>query len=91
MKRVLSVGFAILLLVTSLSVGIAAQDQGNSPIQACVALGVSPAVCATCVVAGITHGGADYGPCFCKYDATLLAQFKNFGECVVYVQKNIRP
>lgn len=91
MKRVLSVAFALALLAGSLSVAVVAQDQGNSPVKACVALGVNPDVCATCVVAGITHGGADYGPCYCKWDQDIRSRFETMGQCVEWVQKNLRP
>jgi len=91
MKRVLSVAFALVLLVGSLSVTVIAQEQSRSPIKGCVALGISPAVCATCLVAGITNNAQDYGACYCKYDQGLRSQFKTMGECVVFVQKTLRP
>jgi len=91
MKRVLAVVFALVLLVGSLSVTVIAQEQGRSPIKACVALGFSPAVCATCFVAGITHDAEDYGACYCKYDEGLRSRFETMGKCVEYVQKTLRP
>ena len=91
MKRVLSVAFALALLAGSLSVAVVAQDQGNSPVKACVALGVNPDVCATCVVAGITHDAEDYGACYCKYDQELRSRFETMGKCVEFVQKTLRP
>ena len=90
MKRSYLVVIAVLLLVGSLSVTAVAQNHGQSKIQRCVALGVKPAVCATCVVAGMGNDAQDYGACFCKYDTRLLAQFENMGQCVKWVQDNYR-
>jgi opacity protein-like surface antigen len=91
MKRVLIVAVALVALVGCLSATAAAQSNSPMPIKACVALGSSPAVCATCLVAGITNGANDYGPCYCKYDSKLLARFKNMGDCVKFVQATLRP
>ena len=90
MMRSYLVVVAILLLVGSLSVTAVAQSQGQSKVQRCVALGVKASVCATCVVAGMGNDAQDYGPCFCKYDSALLAQFENMGQCVKWVQANYR-
>jgi hypothetical protein len=91
MRRTLFVALAVLLVVTSLAVVTRAQTQGQSPIQACVALGYNPDVCATCLLAGITHDAQDYGPCFCKFQPGLLDKFKNMGDCVKWVNENMRP
>ena len=92
MKKILLIAFTLALLTVSLSI-TAVADSKSGEVQACVALGVKPDVCANCLIAGIdrVHGRldlGDYGPCFCKFDPQLRAQFPNMGACVSYVQQN---
>lgn len=93
MKKVILVACALVLVVGSLSMMAVGQDpdQSQSQVQACTAMGYQADICATCAVAGIAHGGQDYGPCFCKFDQALRSQFATMGECVVYVQQTLRP
>ena len=92
MKKKLLITFTLALLVVSFAFTLSADS--NSNIQACVqATGFSADLCANCTAA--IGGAGDVGPCLCKLFRTISpdefnAEFKNFGECVSFVQQNLR-
>ena len=88
MNKVLLIVFTLTLLVVSFSV--MALAGGPNP---CPSIpGASPATCATCNASD--NGAGDFGACVCKLTQEsdpdfFAANFKNMGECVRMVQRDI--
>jgi hypothetical protein len=85
MKKALLIAFTLTLLVLSFS--ITAVADSHSQIQACVASGFPADICATCIAA-LDNGKGDVGPCICRLSNNY--GFDSMGECVSFIQRNLR-